>query len=1055
MASRVKIVKWFLVGSLCLFCSTALVRGQDAAATLYNNGLNALNNQQYDDAAKDFQTIVTSYPTFQEIDNTRLLAGRAYFYGKKYSDAIKVLASAAAANGKPEFRGQALFLTALSQFSDAQAKSSPPTIDTNDFTTCVATFTTLTSFIAQNPTADNKTYLEQSLYFRSLANYEINKYDDSARDLVTLTTDPQYGQSLSRPDYLLQLGDIYSIQTSNLAGEKDASSSAVTDLANKAIATLDQVISDPNALVQANDANMSKAQVLVMLAELNGNSSDGYNKALDAYRQVRRKADLIPAQNDRLTTLRALQTRIAQQNAANHVATGNNGLEMVIIREQGKLDDLQAADTPDPIIEALLGMADCYINVTGPDGKKESDEARTILRRLVSHAKLTPDQQKKVDFNILLSYVLGGQTDKAGKALGDYLTKHAGDPNADSLSLQIAQELFKRKDYDGALTQAKRSISDFPHGRYVADAYTLEAHVLTALGRIPESRAVIDDFLKANPTSPQAFSMIVNRGANESADGDLTSALADFGKVKDASGANPELQAGADASYIQTLQKLNRFDDVVAEAKKYEAKYPDGKALSAVMLFAAQALVAKNDPGAVVALQDVARKFPKDPIIAPIALYSVVDAYRKANNLPLMLRAAKDLQSTCPDAYSQILLADDAVSDALLKQKPPRYDDAAALYEPLTKANDDTVAAPAQNKLGDTRFAQAKSYHYQSLPPAGTPGVTVTRADAEKALSEAEAAYVATLKNWPGQLNAVGDAIDGLVNVAQRNRSWGVFKDDADYEPYLTQISKDLASPDMQAHFEMAKAGLVFIVKNGAAQYPAALERYRKVVAANPSLRLTHQEADQFGGLLLDAKDYAAAQKIYQGLLDSAASTDSASLAVAYYGLGAAALAQNNVAGAKEYFGKMFSLPGGAGWSRHIGDAQFGLAYAEEQSGAPADVTAAKATYGQLMKSMAADNVLKAKALLGYGRLLEKQGNAIKPAAEGPNEFAVHYYLQVPLFYSTGTPEQSAEGLYLAGQAYDKAGDKANAKKQYDQILTTYKTLAPDWAAKAQAAEGQ
>jgi tetratricopeptide (TPR) repeat protein len=1034
-----------------LCCSVTWVRG-DAAADLYNQGVTALNNAQYADAAKAFQTIVTSYPTFQNIDDAHLLAGRALFYAKKYSDAVSVLQKEAAGNAKPDFRGQGLFLTGLAQFFDAQTKSTATSPDTDGYNSAISTFIALVNFITQNPTPDNKALMEQALYFRSLADYEINKYDASVQDLVTLTTDPAFAQSLSRPDYLLQLGDIYSILTSNLVSDKNAAPSAITDQANKAIAALDAVINDPNALVQANDASMSKAQVYVLLAEVNGNSSDGYAKALDAYRQVKRKADLIPAQTDRLQQLHDLQTKLVQQNIGKPGGY-NNQIELVINREQGKLDTLQSADSPDPIIEALIGMAECYINITNPDGTKASDEARTILHRL-ARAKLTPEQQQKVDFTTLLSYVLGGQTDKASKALDDYLAKHSGDPNADSLSLQIAQELFKRKDNEGALAQAQRSIKDYPKGRYVADAFTLEARILTALGRIKESDALVDNFLTANPNSPLAFQMLLTRASNKSANGDLAGALLDFGKVKDAPGANPELQAGAAASYIQTLQKLNRFDDVITEAKKYEAKYPSGKALPAVMLFGAQALAAKNDPGAIPALQAVALKFPKDPVIAPIALYSVVAAYEKAGNLPLMLQAAKDLQTTCPEAYAQILLADDAVSAALLKQKPPRYDDAAALYEPLSKASDETVAAPAENKIGDVRFAQAKAFHYQSLPPAGTPGVAVTRADATKALSAAETAYLTTLKNWPGQLGAVGDAIEGLVTVAERNRAWGVFKDDTDYEGYLTQVSKDLTSPDMQARFEMAKAGLVFIVKNGATQYPAALDRYRKVVAANPSLTLTRQETDQFGQLLLDAKDYATAQKVYQQLLDATSAGDAASLAVAYYGLGAAAMAQNNIAAAKDYFGKMLALPGGAAWSKHISDAQFGLAYAEEMSGQPADLAAAKAAYAQLMKSMLADNVVKAKALLGYGRLLEKQGNAVKPAPEGPNESAVHYYLQVPLFYSTGTPEQSAEGLFDAGQAYDKAGDKANAKKQYDQILSTYKTLAPEWAAKAQSAEG-
>ena len=57
--------------------------------------------------------------------------------------------------------------------------------------------------------------------------------------------------------------------------------------------------------------------------------------------------------------------------------------------------------------------------------------------------------------------------------------------------------------------------------------------------------------------------------------------------------------------------------------------------------------------------------------------------------------------------------------------------------------------------------------------------------------------------------------------------------------------------------------------------------------------------------------------------------------------------------------------------------------------------------------------------------------------------------------FFTATPEQSAEGLYLAGQALDKAGDKANAKKQYDSVISAYQATAPDWVAKAQAAETQ
>ena len=196
----------------------------------------------------------------------------------------------------------------------------------------------------------------------------------------------------------------------------------------------------------------------------------------------------------------------------------------------------------------------------------------------------------------------------------DYLAKHAGDPQADFISFQIATELFKRKDYQGALQSAQRSLHDFPKGRYVADATLLESRALTALGRIEESNDVVEDFLKNNSTSPVAYGMILSRAANEAADGNLPAALADYGKIKDATAAGLETQSAADAGYIQTLQRMKKFDEVIAEAKNYESKYSGGgKALPVVMLFAAQALNEKHDPGAVAALQEVARKFPQDP----------------------------------------------------------------------------------------------------------------------------------------------------------------------------------------------------------------------------------------------------------------------------------------------------------------------------------------------------------------------------------------------------------------------------------------------------------
>ncbi len=1020
-------MKWFLIGSACLLCSGILARG-DAAGDLYNQGINDLQSQQYDLAAQTFDQIVTGYPSSPNIDDVRIRAGYSYFFAGKYSEAVDRLSKEANANNKPEYQATALYYTALAQFSQGQKSN-----DQGAFADATKTLTKLINIIERAPTADNKGYLEQSIYYRALAEYLQEDYDAAEKDLLKVIQ--MFPESLSRPDYLLRLGSVYAVETNQAVTAKKPAD-VVRAAADKALAALDQVSTDPNALVQANEANMSKGEILFLVAQLDSTPA-GYEKALDTFRLVRRKEDMIPLQQDRLDQLRKQSQAANVQAAQNSLASLANDTSLLISREENRLKDLQ--NGPDPIIAALIRIAECYVSM------KEPDEARTILHRLVAHAKLTPEQQQEVDFQVLYSYVLGGQTDQANKALDDYLSKHAGDPQADSLSYQIAAKLLDRKDYNGALQQAQRSLKDFPNGKYAADSISMEVQALTRLGRIDESNKILDDFLKANPTSPQANSLFLSRAQNETSAGNLAAALDDYKKVRDNPSASPDVQAAADTGYIQTLNTMKRYDDVITEAKNFATKYPTStKLLPSVELFAGMAMDQKHDPGAVAALQAMARQYPQDDA-APFALFYIINIYERTNNVPAMIQAATDLRTAYPNAYPLLAQAADAVSTVLIKQK--KFDDAVALYQPLADASKPEVAADARNKIGSVWLAAAHALgYYQSMP-------LVTRGEAEKRLTSAEQAYLQTLKDFPDQLGAVGDAFDGLVSLAKQRRSWGLLKD-ADLEGYLTKLGTDLTSPDMQARLELAKAGLVFIYRDGVKQYPAALDRFKKVIAANPTLTLSRQEADQFGELLLAAQDYATAQKVYGDLLNSAAPNDEVAQGDAYYGLGATALGQGNLDQAKQYFVKLKSLHGGGLWHPHISDANYGIALADEQSVQPADLEEARQIYAQLMQAQGGV-ALQAKAILGYGRILDKSGNGIKPTSAGPNEYAVHYYQEPNLLFGPAVPEYSAEGLYDAGQVYERNGDKANAKKQYDTLLKAYATSAPDWAAKAQAAEAQ
>ena len=1038
-----KVVKWFLICLLGAVCSTTLVWG-DAANDLEVAGTNALADEKYDVAAQNFTQIIQGYPNTPDIDDIHIKLGFAYLHMGKFQEAIDTLAKNAASTLKPAYRGTALYFTGLAQFSEGQdfAKKGNKALRDKAFSDAVTTFSTLVDFIKANPSPDNQGFMEDSYYYRALAEYQKESYGPAEKDLVQLIND--YSTSLKRPDYLLLLGSLYAVET-NLAvtynnDDKNTvkkTPEEIKALAQKALDTFDKVTADPNALVQANDANMSKAEVLYLIAQLSAPDTSGYTTALDAYRQVRRKDDMIDIQKERLDQLKKASGDALRNNPGG--ASFANENVRLIDRETGRLSDL--TNGPDPIIQALIRMAECYISL------KQPDEARTILRRLQSHVKYAdtqdPDekaaqqaQQKEIDFQLLYSYAQGGQADKADKGLTDYLAKYPNDPQADAISYLDASAYQKDKNYNAAVNAADRSIREYPNGRYIAESYSVKAQALRSLGKLDEATKVLDAASKLKASGAVGWANKLTQAQTLAAQGDLTQALDIYKDVKDSPDA-ADMQSYGAAGYIQTLQALNRFPDVVTESKAFIAKYPQSKALPGVMVFEGLAMDKLNDGGATVVLQNAAKLYPQDQA-APFALFYVVTINQRAGNLAGMVQAEQALRTAFPTEYVFLMQAADMVGAEYMKQK--KYDLAIAEYQPLADAPEAEVAAAALNKIGEVWLASAKGMGaYQSMQKDG-------RADAEKRLSSGEQAYLSVLQKYGNIPDAVSDAFDGLVAALKQRRSWGLVSD-LTMEAYFDKLTAGLTPTDVKARVEMAKAGLVFIYKNGVSQYPAALDRFRKVIAANPSVDLTRQETNQYGELLLAAKDYPTALKVYNDLLSGAKPTDQVTLADAYYGLGATYLAQGDVAQAKVYFLKMTALPNGAAWHPHIVDAQFGIALANENSTNPTDLAQAKQIYGTVMQSIAAPIALQAKATLGYGRMLEKEGHIVTAAEPNSNVTAVYYYEQVNTLFSTAVADLSAEGLYDAGQAYEKAKDPVKAKKAYSDLIKTYGTT--EWAPKA------
>ncbi len=203
-------------------------------------------------------------------------------------------------------------------------------------------------------------------------------------------------------------------------------------------------------------------------------------------------------------------------------------------------------------------------------------------------------------------------------------------------------------------------------------------------------------------------------------------------------------------------------------------------------------------------------------------------------------------------------------------------------------------------------------------------------------------------------------------------------------EAYFTKLGTDLTTPEMQAPPGIGQGrARLHLQGRGETISSRAGPDSKRSSPQIPTLRLTRQETDQFGELLLAAKDYPTALKIYNDLLTNTPANDQAALGDAYYGLGATYLGQGDVTQAKVYFLKLKALPGGGAWHPHILDANFGIALADEQAGQPADIAEAQGIYGSLMQAPQGGVTLQAKAMLRLRPSPGKSGPRHRARAAG------------------------------------------------------------------------
>ena len=380
-----------------------------------------------------------------------------------------------------------------------------------------------------------------------------------------------------------------------------------------------------------------------------------------------------------------------------------------------------------------------------------------------------------------------------------------------------------------------------------------------------------------------------------------------------------------------------------------------------------------------------------------------------------MIQAANDLRKAYPQAYALLAQSADAVSTILIKQR--KFDQAIALYQPLVGR---PQARRRRRRPNQNRRHLARGRQGSRLLPVDAPR---DAGRGGKAPGLRRAGLPRRAEEFPRPARCCGRRLRGTGPPSPNNAAPGVCLRTPIWKAIWASSGPIFPPPDMQARFELAKAGLVFLIKDGAKQYPAALDRFKKVINDNPGLALTRQETDQFRRIAPRG----------EGLSDR---LENLRRLTGQCGAHRSSRAGRCLLRSRRHLARAGRSGPGPGllhqteslaWRRPVASPTSSTPIlasrwrTNNRASQPTWMPPGK-TYAQLMQAPQGGFVLQAKAMLGYGRLLEKAGYAVKPSPQGPNEYAVHYYQEPNLLYGPAVPALSAEGLFDAGQAYEKAG---------------------------------
>jgi TolA-binding protein len=997
-----------------------------AAYTIYLSG-------DYQAAAAAYEKLLGDFPTDGVVSSAQLQLAFSYYFLAQFDQASAILAKASSGPPlPPELKQIADGL--LPQILSAKAAAMPAS-DPNRTTTFDEAIRKFGDYINAYPQAQD---LENAIFGRAVAEYQVEKYDDAIRDLeLNLQKFPQ-STSLSNTKNLLAVALATVGSGELMKGDAPAKAKAF-GLYKRAADYLREIIKKKEDIALINEANFQLGEILLNQAGFSPEAERPalYAEALAAYRSVAPKEEIIALQEEKLRELpekRAAALRAKNQALKRQIDRDNE-------RELKKLSELKGK--PDQTATALLKMAEIYFQ----QGK--NNEARVVLKHVAPH--LTDDQDKKrALYFTTMTYALQNAADRATSRYEEFQSKYKGDALADNLPVAMGSmylNLNSPNNTTEALRYFNESLAIYPNGRFAGLSIVQKANAETRLGNLADALKTFQDYLTQNPSS--------------------------------------EIGAIAQAGIAGIYKDSGKWDDAIAAYDLVKTKYGGTPQAVEADYWIGICNQQKGDNAAAAVILDAFAKANPKNALAPLAIYAkggaLIALGKKDEGIAALASVAETYPDSQPAPFTYFMRAQLRASEgkpddviALMKQfiqKYPKNDKVYFAYESIAQA--EIGAGKADAGLTTYREFVEK---YPDSPQAGDAMFKIAelqRAKADSlgrysALSEQERSQWSTLIE--GSIAASEEAIKKYPDSAslaialqtllqsQRMLLGAELKKAPDVESYLQALADSTPSPN-------AKSKILFTL----ASYVSEQDKSRALAimtqAYKPEIAYSPQDMDFYGLALIGEKKFDEGAAIFEKLakdypVPANATPNQASQlvqeaqAIALFGRARVAQEKGQTADAAKLFQELKAL---YPWSPKVLEADYGIAQSLKEQGKLDD---ASTLLNGLIRAPTATAELRANGMLLGGSIMAEKAKATADMRQRDEYLgaAIDYFIKIAQFYS-GVPTAAAAGLWMGGQLLEQqANDSSDAKfktQQLGKAKASYQQLLKDYPNSEFAAKAQ